>query len=251
MFYQAFEKKDFFFSINREEKNQNRERKIHKEGGILGLKRDDHAKKNLTLKPSLSSQPAAPLEGQNKNNKSLAPSLAEIQLPSIHQHRPAKHPDTKTKSWPPRPTHSQPLLPLFLWSASQPKLASPSQFFSLSHRERRFQHPSITPEQLHKAFPVQQLLFSPLATFVSPSVSSTIAIAFQPIANRSSLLNWPQTHGLPLQPQMSFLLPPDRTSTSHLHRSFSGHRWQQQPDLPSAEEKTNREEKRTEGFEQI
>jgi hypothetical protein len=97
MFYQAFEKKDFFFSINREEKNQNRERKIHKEGGILGLKRDDHAKKNLTLKPSLSSQPAAPLEGQNKNNKSLAPSLAKIQLPFIHLHRPAKHPIHKNK----------------------------------------------------------------------------------------------------------------------------------------------------------
>jgi len=91
--------------------------------------------------------------------------------------------------------------------------------------------------QLHKAFPVQQLLFSPSATFVSPtfvspSVSLTIAITFQPTANRSSLFNWPQTHGLPLQPQMSFL-------------------WQQQPDLPSAEEKTNREEKRTKCFEQI
>jgi len=40
-----WKKKDFFSSINREEKNRNRERKIHKEGGILGLKRDDRAKK--------------------------------------------------------------------------------------------------------------------------------------------------------------------------------------------------------------
>jgi hypothetical protein len=63
-------KKDFFSSINRQEKNRNRERKIHNEGGILGLKRDDRAKKKpnpktISFKP-VGGSPRGPKQKQQK-----------------------------------------------------------------------------------------------------------------------------------------------------------------------------------------
>jgi len=208
-------------------------------------------KKNLTLKPSLSSQPAAPLEGQNKNNKSLAPSLAKIQLPFIHLHRPAKHPIHKNKIVALQ-THTQsattPSLPSICLTtkASLPlSVVFPkppwTSFSAPLHNPRTA--PQSLPCTTTSLFPISNVCFSFGLLNYSDRLSAHNEQIFppQPATDPRS----PSSAADVISP------PPDQTSTSHLHRSFSGHRWQQQPDLPSAEEKTNREEKRTEGFEQI